>query len=356
MIKKIVNSCDLEAYVLTRLAGNAVIRRRSRSFLLVALVLLAFDNTVAAQRGERGIHTLYGDVKTEGAETADAKKPLSFELVLYNLNGNVVGRHTVPSNGRYRFMDLQNGHYDVAVVVENTEVARVRVYVNSPYKSDFRQDIALEWKGPTSTASKPASISAEDYYKRSSDNQKLFDKAQAATDKKKYAEASTLLNQILAADPNDFQAWTELGTLNLAQQNLSEAEKAYLRAVEARPKFFLALMNLGRLRVAQKKYEEALSPLTLALEIKPASANLNFLLGEAYLQVKKGSKAVVHFYQSLKLDPVGMAEAHLRVATLYNAAGMKDKAAMEYEEFLKKKPDFSDKKKLEQYISQNKKP
>ena len=50
-----------------------------------------------------------------------------------------------------------------------------------------------------------------------------------------------------------------------------------------------------------------------------------------------------------------MAQAHLRLAALYNAAGLKDKAAIEYEEFLKKKPDYPDRKKLEQYISQNKK-
>jgi hypothetical protein len=35
---------------------------------------------------------------------------------------------------------------------------------------------------------------------------------------------------------------------------------------------------------------------------------------------------------------------------------MKDKAAAEYEQFLKKKPDYADRKKLEQYISDNKKP
>jgi hypothetical protein len=35
---------------------------------------------------------------------------------------------------------------------------------------------------------------------------------------------------------------------------------------------------------------------------------------------------------------------------------MKDKAAAEYEAFLKKKPDYPDRKRLEQYIAQNKRP
>ena len=51
-----------------------------------------------------------------------------------------------------------------------------------------------------------------------------------------------------------------------------------------------------------------------------------------------------------------MTEAHLRLAALYNGGGMKDKAATEYEQFLKKKPDYPDRKKLEKYIAENKKP
>jgi len=90
--------------------------------------------------------------------------------------------------------------------------------------------------------------------------------------------------------------------------------------------------------------------------VQPTSAQANFFLGEAYLQNKKGSLAVGNLKEAIKLDPVGMADAHLRLAALYNAAGWKDKAAIEYEEFLKVVPDYQDRKKLEDYISANKKP
>ena len=42
------------------------------------------------------------------------------------------------------------------------------------------------------------------------------------------------------------------------------------------------------------------------------------------------------------------------LACVGNGAGMKDKAAAEYEHFLKKKPDYPEKKKLQQYIAENK--
>ncbi len=114
-------------------------------------------------------------------------------------------------------------------------------------------------------------------------------------------------------------------------------------------------MNLGRLRLRLKNYDGAVTALQQAVAAQPKSAEANYFLGEAYLQIKKGSKAVVYLNEALKLDPIGMADAHLRLAALYRGAGLKDKAAAEYEQFLKKKPDYADKKKLEQYIGDNKK-
>ena len=142
----------------------------------------------------------------------------------------------------------------------------------------------------------------------------------------------------------------------MAENNLVEAEASYLRATEVRPKFFLALLNLGRLRLRQKEFNAAIAALDHAVAVQPLSADANYFLGEAYLQIKKGSLAVGYLNEALRLDPQGMAEVHLRLALLYNAAEMKDKAASEYEQFLKKRPDYPDKKRLQKYIADNKKP
>ena len=80
---------------------------------------------------------------------------------------------------------------------------------------------------------------------------------------------------------------------------------------------------------------------------------LTLFLGEAYLQTKKGSLAVAQLNEAIRLDPIEKAELHLRLATLYNAAGMKSKAANEYNVFLGKRPDYAGKSKLEKYIADN---
>ena len=320
------------------------------SFMLIVFTGGWLERPALAQGGG---HILYGDVKVDESKAAGVN-PLSYDLILYNLARQVVNRQTVSSNGRYRFNDVRSGVYDLVVELENVEIGRLRVELVSPLPTDHRQDITLELRGPVGSTAKAKSISVDDYYKRTPANQKLFERAQAATDRKKYIEAVGLFNELLANDPKDFQAWSELGTVYLFEQKLSEAEKAYASAIDIRPKFFLGLMNLGRSRMMQKNFEGAIEPLTTAVSIQASSADANYYLGEAYLQIKKGSKAVAYLKEALKLDPVGRADAHLRLATLYNAVGMKDKAAIEYDEFLKKKPDYPESKKLRDYIDANK--
>jgi Flp pilus assembly protein TadD len=336
--------------------ANSGLERSWRKFglcrlnlLLTLSVLLVFaaQGTVFAQ----GNITLWGDVKVDETKV-DTKKSLSLSIILYNLAGSVLGRQTVPSGSRYRFNNVRAGEYDIGIEVETTEIARVHVVVGGSAGSDFRQDLEFEWKpSREEKVPKAGTISAADAYKRSASNEALFQKAQAAVDKKKYDDAVNLFKQIADNDNQDFQAWTELGTAYLLREKKSEAEQAYLKAVEVRSTFVLALLNLGRLRVSEKKFAEAIGPLSKVVEVQPESAEANYLLGESYLQTKQGSKAVTYLTEAAKL---GKADAHLRLATLYNAVGMKDKAVLEYEEFLKKKPDFADRKKLEQYIEANK--
>jgi tetratricopeptide (TPR) repeat protein len=325
-------------------------RSKIARWCLILSVVAGCVSAAAAQGGS----VLYGDLIVE-EDGAGGLKPINYLVILYSANGYVQARQTVSPNGRYRFNNLADGEYDVVVEVENTEVARMRIQLRSPiYKTDFKHDITLVWKTTNNPPGRPGSVTPEDFYKRSPANQRMFDKARETTDKKRFDESLVLLKQLVANDTSDFQAWTELGTIFLLQKNLSEAEKAYQESIQVRPRFFLALMNLGRVRLMQQKFAEAIPIFSRAIEVRATSADANFYLGEAYLQVKKGSKAVGYFYEALKLDPVGKADAHLRLAALYNGAGLKEKAANEYAEFLKKKPDYPNRKKLEEYIARNK--
>ena len=315
------------------------------------LVIMLTVGACAMINGQSGDHTLYGDLSVDENEVSGVR-PLTFDVILYSEANVLVARQPTSSNGRYRFNNLPTGLYYVAIEVEGSEVARVSADLRSPLLQDVRRDIALQWRSAAKLA-KPGLISISDTYSRSAAKDKLFRAATEAINKKNYAKAITFLVQLTSADPRDFEAWAVLANVHFIQHRFAEAENEYVHAIDARPGFFLALLNLGRLQITLRKYDVAAVALEHAVKARPDSPDANYFLGESYLLLKRGSLAVPYFNEALRLDPDGMAEVHLRLATLYKAAGFPGKAAAEYEAFLKKRPGYGERKKLEKYIGDN---
>jgi tetratricopeptide (TPR) repeat protein len=325
---------------------------RLRPLLLFLTSLLIATLPATAQTG--GGHILFGDLKVDERKAPDLG-PQTFQVILYTLDGRVVARQTVSSNGRYRFLDVGNGDYYLVVEMGTEEVARLQLLLMERVKSDIRRDIELEWLPEHREAARrpAATVSVKDFYNRSKENAARLEQALNAGKRNDHARSAALLQEVVAADRRDFEAWTELGTANFKLARYTEAEQCYRRALQESPGFVLALMNLGKLQITRRDFEAAAGTLMLVVDLDPALAEAHSLLGESYLQVRKGSKAEVHFKEALRLDPAGQAEAHLRLAALYNAAGLKEMAAAEYERFLSRRPDHPEKEKLLQYIRQN---
>lgn len=321
---------------------------------LFAFFALAIATSLAPSRPAfaQGGQTLFGDVRITAENGVPI--PTDITLVLRRVTEGEVGRQSVSNNGRYRFTNLKTGDYELIIEVGGKEVGRQQQITvgglsNSPY--GYQYDLEFRWR-PNSTSTAAGVVSAADVYDRPSSTRSIFHQAEAAVEKKKYDNAVTLLKQVVELDNADFQAWAALGMMYMVQEKFADAETALLKAIEVRPTFARAQLNLGKLRSSRKDYEGAVEPLTRAVEIEPTSADANLLLGECYLQLKKGSKAIPYLNEAAR---IGRPEAHLRLAWLYNAAGLKDRAALEYEEFLKKKPDYPERNKLKEYIDANKK-
>ena len=325
---------------------------RQRHLLILSLILLSvalFVQPAAAQGGR----TLFGDVRITGEDNNLVPKEVT--IILRKIPDGELSRQMVSSRGRYRFTNLAVGEYELVIEADGKEIGRMSpIYMrdrdlsNSPY--GFQYDLDFKWK----PAAQPAAgvISAADVYERPAATRSMFQKAEDAVSKKKLDQAIDLLKQVVETDKNDFQAWTALGSVYYAEQKFDDAEGAYLKAIDVHPASPRAYVNLGRVRSSQKKFAEAVEPLTKAVELQPTSGDANYMLGECYLQLKKGSKAIPYLNEAANN---GRPDAHLRLGWLYNAAGMKDKAAIEYEEYLKKNPSYPEKNKLKEYIAANKK-
>ena len=332
----------------------------SRFVLITGLVLVlqtvAFaqlpPNSSQPGAGTRRGFTLFGDLKVDESE-APVQAATIFDVILYTRGNEVFGRQRVGNGGRYRFNNVFNGDYYLAVELDSSEIARMPILIPINAVEHIRQDLEFRWKGSGARTSGGV-VSAADNYSRSSQNRALYQRATQEISAKNFTQAAATLRSVVEADPKDYAAWTDLGMVYFIEKKYDDAEKSYASAITAKPDHVPALVSLGRVRLAQKNNEGALEPLEAALKTDPTSAMANYFLGEAYLALKKGSKAVGYLNEALRLDPVGMADAHLRLGTLYNLAGYKDRAALEYEQFLQKKPDYAERKRLEEYIQANK--
>lgn len=333
-------------------------RRRHRIIVLIGFTLVLhtavfaqLPRSTAPPSGAAGRFTLFGDLKVDDSQTDRSQANTMFDVILYTRGNEVFARQRVGNGGRYRFNNILVGDYYLAVELENLEVARMPIMVSANAVEHIRQDLEFRWKGPARIGT--GVISAADAYNRNGKNRELYDRAMREIKNNNLPKATEALRSLVEADPKDFPAWAELGMVSFLQKDLESAENSYLKAIELQPDHVNALVSLGRVRIARKNNEGAVKALEAALKADPKSATANYFLGEAYLGLKKGSLAVGFLNDALKLDPVGMADAHLRLAALYNLAGYKDRAALEYNEFLKKRPDYPDAQKLRDYIVTN---
>lgn len=296
-----------------------------------------------------GAPVIYGQVSIHGI-AKDERKPIVF-AVLYEGGIQLDRRHASDSGYYYFLRTPQNGHV-LAFEVDGMEIGRTVIIAGMSNR--VRQDISVDWqslKGATRPIT--GTVSAKDTYIRSADAEKALDRAMAAFREKQHNQAIALFKAIVEKDPQDFFAWTLFGAIYLAENKLPESSQALDKALQLNPGFALALITLGKLELTQKNFDKAIEVLSRAVQVSPQSAEANHMLGEAYLQSKKGSLAVGYLNKAIELAPLEKAEIHLRLAALYNAAGVKDRAVAEYKAFLAKVKDHPDKQRIEQYIQDN---
>jgi Tfp pilus assembly protein PilF len=330
-------------------------------FVVLTLVLLSlslpFCHSVPAQTEDVrnatglpipiGAPVIYGEITIRGLAPNEPKPVIYVSLFI---GGALADRMQTTERGYYYFLRAPSDGATLVFDVNNSEVGRV--VLSAGTGRSVRRDVEIDWTAILATKSPPGVISAKNAYPRSSDANKALDKALAAVKARKN-EAVQLLKEIVDKDPEDFVAWTELGTLYFERSKYVDAETAYSRALEQRADFMPALMNLGKLYLSQKEPGLAIAAFFRAASSEPTSAEAFHYLGEAYLQAKQGNKAVIALNEAIRLDPIAMADVHLRLATLYDAAGVKERAAAQYKLFLEKRPNYPERSRLEAYIKAN---
>jgi tetratricopeptide (TPR) repeat protein len=297
-------------------------------------------------RQGRSVPFIYGRIVVKGLNPGGKQPRIT---VIYSDSVQPAMRQPVGRSGNYCFKRVGNGGM---LIVDVNGVEAARKSLSDLGAARQREDFEIFPTMSEQTAA-PGVVSARFSRPPNERTSDLYQRAANAERESTPGKAIEIVKEIVVLDPDDFIAWAKLGSLHLQRNELGEAEAAFRRALAIRGDYTPALINLGTLAAIQKYYPAAIAIYLEAIKTEPTSARAHRLLGEAYLQNKQGTLGLEALDRALVLDPVGMAECHLLKARLYELVGAKNLAVAEYKAFLKKVPDYQDKKKLEKYIKDN---
>jgi arylsulfatase A-like enzyme/Flp pilus assembly protein TadD len=125
-------------------------------------------------------------------------------------------------------------------------------------------------------------------------------------------EANTWLQKALQNNPQNYQAWYQMGLLEGAR-NPATAQVSFEKAIAIQPNFSAAQRELGMALFQQNNYANAAPHLEKAMELGLEDARLHNFLGVCYNRTNRSAKAAAEFQHAIKIDPK-LAEAHLNLA------------------------------------------
>ena len=129
------------------------------------------------------------------------------------------------------------------------------------------------------------------------------------------ASARTVLEQALAADPQNPALHDALGTVLAQQQNFPAAESHFRQAIALTPNLAAAHYHLGSVEAATARPADALIELTLAHTLAPANPGYALDLARAQIAANRDPEAIALLRDTLgKLPPASPQAADIKYA------------------------------------------
>lgn len=85
----------------------------------------------------------------------------------------------------------------------------------------------------------------------------------------RYAECDRILEALVWADPDNHEAWNDLGVVHFAMEDLVTAERAFSQALALDPKYGEAMVNLAALLQVTGRVEPSIALARTALDHVP---------------------------------------------------------------------------------------
>ncbi|MEK6631424.1 MAG: sulfatase-like hydrolase/transferase [Acidobacteriota bacterium] len=129
-----------------------------------------------------------------------------------------------------------------------------------------------------------------------------------------FAQVVSMLNRVVAEDPDVIDAWFKLGNSHYKVGKFEDAIKYFQRALVLKPDYDLAVINMANAYRRLGLDDAALAGYEHYLTIDPSNAHVRYQVGEIYLDRGDAVRAETNFRQALDIDQ--------REASARNALGV----------------------------------
>jgi tetratricopeptide (TPR) repeat protein len=131
----------------------------------------------------------------------------------------------------------------------------------------------------------------------------------------KYRTAEKQYETVLAKDPENLDALSNLGVVYFRTGKIRSAESTLKKALAIAPNDDFVLTTLGIVHYRQSRFDDALEELRKAIEINPNSATAHNYLGITASQKGRQQEAEKEMLQAITKDP-DYADAHFNLAVI----------------------------------------
>ncbi|HWA95687.1 MAG TPA: FG-GAP-like repeat-containing protein [Terracidiphilus sp.] len=154
-------------------------------------------------------------------------------------------------------------------------------------------------------------------------------------------QATASFKQVIAAQPENAEAYYNLGTLYLRTHQPDQARQFLEQTIKAKPEYPEAWNNLGMLAAQQGQYEEALKDFQKALSQRPGFVIALVNLGNLYRRTRDYSQAETYLRQALSAQPDD-SEANYSIGMLYAQQNREDLAEKYLRAAIALRPSYSE--------------
>ncbi len=152
-------------------------------------------------------------------------------------------------------------------------------------------------------------------------------------------KAQIIYEEILAKDPNNFEALEFLGIIFYQKKEYEKSLKYINKSISINPENFRAYNNRGNIFIKLREYDIAIENYKNAIKIKPSYPGAFYNLGMAYKVTCKFNVALNYYKKCIELDP-NFLDAYYDYAETLEMLGKYDQALENYYKLLKLKNNY----------------